>query len=423
MVARTAATAVLLAVASLVASTPQPEVIFQGPVLGASLFRAAWAYKHDRPWLESQLRFLQRHRFDAIRAFGTVGDPERPDYWDGREIDARWAEYDEVIAGLTDLAFDRYGIRVQWTIFADAQKSVPDAAMRQRIVERFVRLSRGRERKILAFEVANEFWQNGFEGEAGVRQLEALARRLREATDVPVAASAHADDLCGLYSRGAVDFATVHFDRTAPHARWSPLLEPWATARQPGRFARCALPAIASNNEPLGAGSSVSSSLEPLSIVMSAVNTWLAGVPVYIFHSGPGVRDDPSHPEQLRPSSLSDLPGAERIFGGLAAAREYVPADLPAWRSFTPAAADFPFEPAREAVVQLGVVRGSSFTIGLAGLPPESQLTARRQVHVRVLDPLTGKTVQERSLKPGEALTIAGEAAVLAGTMPQETKP
>jgi hypothetical protein len=403
---------------------PAPTPPFENIVLGASLFKAAWAYKNDRPWLERQLEWLRRHRFDAIRAFGTVGDPSRPDYWDGREIDWRWRDYAQIIAGTTDLAYDRFGIRVQWTIFADAQKNTPREADRAALVEEFVRLARGRERKILAFEVANEFWQNGFEGPEGIRQLQRFSERLHKSTSVPVAASAHADPLCAIYAAKAVDFASVHFDRGAPAARWSPLTKPWRVARQAGQLATCELPERASNNEPLGPGSSIPQPLTPLNVVMTAVNTYVAGIPIYMFHTGPGVKDDPTHPQGLRPSELRELPDAERFFGGLAAIKGYLPANIPGWKSITAADEDFPFTVKGKAAVVLAAANDSRFTITLAGVGGSVKLIARKPLEVKRIDPLTGKVVETRRLNLDETLRLRGEAAVLQGnTHPAASTP
>src|SRR5207245_789688 len=126
--------------------------------------------------------FLAEHGFDYFRALGVVGDPFQPDSWDGREIDWRWPDYDEVIAGLTDLAYDVYGLRVEWTLFGDGQLNIPDEADRYRLVDRFVAMAHGREHKIMHFELANEYWQNGFSGDAGLAQLRALTQYLRERT-------------------------------------------------------------------------------------------------------------------------------------------------------------------------------------------------------------------------------------------------
>ncbi len=399
------------------APAPRPSQPFTRVVLGASLFKAAWAYKDDRPWLESQLKWLRAQGFDAIRALGVVGDPSAEDYWDGREIDWRWKDYDEVISGLTDLAYDTYGIRVQWTIFADAQKNTPQEADRAALVEKFVRMSRGRERKILAFEIANEFWQNGFDGRDGVRQLRTYAARLRSATTIPVAASAHADELCPLYAAGVVDFATIHFDRQTPHALWSPLTEPWRFARRPGHFAGCLLPDSAANNEPVGPGSSSGGSPTTLQLVMSAVNTYIAGVPIYIFHSGPGVRDDPAHSSGLRPLRLDQLPTSPGLFEGLRAMRGYVPEDLPAWTSVTADDEAFPFTVSTQAALVMGALSQRRFFVAVSDAERPVELVARRGMSVGVIEPLTGRRLEQRTLAEGQALRIANEAAVLSGTV------
>ena len=67
----------------------------------------------------------------------------------------QWPDYDKVIAGLTDLAYDKYGLRVQWTLFGGAPSTPPGRA-REALVDRFATMSRGREHKIFAFEIANE---------------------------------------------------------------------------------------------------------------------------------------------------------------------------------------------------------------------------------------------------------------------------
>jgi hypothetical protein len=405
--------AIVVAVGVLTNASPAPP--FPAPVLGASLFKAAWAYKHDRAWLESQLAWLKSHRFDAIRAFGVVGDPGHPDYWDGREIDWRWKDYADVIAGTTDLAYDKYGIRVQWTIFADAQKNIPREADRSALVDTFIRMARGRERKILAFEVANEFWQNGFDGVEGARQLETYSRRLHAKTSVPVAASAHSDALCPIYEAGVVDFASIHFDRTSPSARWTPLLMPWRVARRAGQLAACELPAAASNNEPLGPGSSLPRPLTPIHIVMSAVNTYLAGIPIYIFHAGPGVRDDPTHPQGLRPSQLEEIPDAVRFFDGLASTKKYIPPDVFSWVSMAGTDGSFPFAVQGQPVAVFGARSADRFVVAVSGVSGSVHLIARREMEVRRLEPLTGETLETRKLKTDERFSITSEAAVLAG--------
>jgi hypothetical protein len=231
-----------------------------------------------------------------------------------------------------------------------------------------------------------------------------------------VAASSHRPELCALYAAGDVDFATVHFDRSAPHAPWSPLLVPWREARRKGRLSTCELPQVASNNEPLGPGTSVESVPDPESVVMAAVNTYLAGLPIYMLHTGPGVRDDPEHPSQLRPSRFEELPRASELFGGMAAMRTYLPEDVFAWTSMSPRDPAFPFRVEGRAAVTLGARRGAAFVVGVSGIETEVTLVARQAVRVRALDPLTGKAFDERELRRDARWPIARAAAVVVGS-------
>jgi len=363
-------------------------------VLGASLFRAAWAYRHDRPWLEDQLEFLAQHEFDAIRVLGEVGDPGAPDFWDGREIDWRWPDYDAVIAGLTDLAYDRYGLRVQWTIFGGAP--IGDAAARDAIVERFLRMSRSRENKILAFEIANEYPNNGFPGENGRAELTRLARKLKDATAIPVAASSHDPNLCALYASAAVDMATFHFDRSRRDPPSTMLSE-----------SGCAtLPSILSNNEPIGPGSSVESESDPHRLVADAANTYVSGMAIYVFHTGPGVRDDPWHPLGLRPSRLQELRGINGIIGGLYALKGYLPGDVHTWTRQKREDPQHPFTIEGPVGSALGASRDARFVVVLSDITGPLALVARREMSVEVVDPPTGEIRIRTRLGKGDRLAL-----------------
>lgn len=368
-------------------------------MLGASLFRAAWAYRHDRAWLDDQLEFLAEHDFDAIRVLGEVGDPTAPDFWDGREIDWRWPDHESVIAGLTDLAYDRYGLRIQWTIFAGAP--IADRSTRDEIVDRFLRMSRGRESKILAFEIANEYVKNAFPGPEGLSELARLARRMKEATTIPVAASSHSPDLCALYASSAVDMATFHFDRSRRDLPSTMLQESGCPT----------LPPIMSNNEPIGPGSSVESESDPYRIAAAAANTYLSGMAIYIFHAGPGVRDDPYHPLGFRPSRLQDLLGINRIIGALYAMKGYLPPDVHLWRRPKPDEPVYPFSIEGPAQSVAAVSSDSRSVVLLSDVTGPIVLTARRELNVEVIDPPTGEVRVRRRLAKGDRLSLQSSPA------------
>ena len=371
------------------------------PALGASLFWAAWAYKHDRPRLDTHLALLAKHNFDYIRALGVVG---RQPVWAGREIDARWPDYDQVIAGLTDHAFDTYGIRVMWTIFGDADEMVPESQERARLVDRFAAMSVGREHKIMHFELANESWQNGFEGPQGLEELRELTRRLDERTRIPVAVSDSEGHECtdhlALYKDLGVQILTEHVPRgiDGPFGRWGPVLAPWDVRECTG------LPAVVSNNEPVGPRSSVESETDPVKVVAAAVASWMAGVGLYVFHTDAGVWGR---------EPITSMPGAVGMLGGLAQARAYVPGGVVNWQRHRRASPGHPFT-ATGAVDVLASTYQEEFFVAAVGLTHAGlQLTARRDVEFQAVHPLTGKREPKQVLAKGATASLTGAGMIV----------
>jgi hypothetical protein len=152
--------------------------------LGTTMMWAAWAYRNDRPRLEANLAYVADQGFHYVRALGVVGDPLAEDYWDGREIEFGWPDYADVIADLTTLAWDEYGLRIEWTFIGDGQVAVPEPAQRDALVDMFVALGDARPDAIVHFELANEYWQNGFGGPEGLDELRVRTADLRDRTNV-----------------------------------------------------------------------------------------------------------------------------------------------------------------------------------------------------------------------------------------------
>lgn len=392
--------------------------------LGATLMWGAWGYRHDRARLEANLAWLAANGFDYVRVLGVVGDPDAADYWDGREVSAAWSDYDEVITGLTDLAWDTYGLRVQWTLIGDGQITVPSEAEKYALVDRFLALSRGREEKILLFEIANEAWQNGFSGDEGNALLRTLTRYMRDRTDVLVAASAPAGASCAdfayVYEGDVADVATIHFDRdvSREEGAWRPVRLPW-------ELQSCAGLPVGSNNEPIGPGSSVAEDDEPIRLASAAVTTWIAGLPFYVFHTDAGVRGF---------DNLYDERGADAF----AALTGQVPPGVTDWARHGMGAADAPFvvyavdgagrehpdtawmdvdRPSAGAVAVYAATTDTELSAVALGVIGALPLEARRAMDVRALDPLTGATVAEARLEAGQRWALSGgEAFVIRGS-------
>lgn len=386
--------------------------------LGATMMWAAWGYKNDRPKLKKALDLLSRGGFNYIRALGVVGDYTAADSWDSREIDWHWPDYADVIAGLTDLAFDKYGLRIEWTLIGDGQKNLPNEADRKKLVDTFVAMSKGREQKIMHFEIANEAWQNGFSGDTGLAELRALSSDLRARTELLVAASAPDGQACSdwqrVYGGGIADLATIHFerDRGTIEGGWKPVRLPW-------ELGNCAGMPVGSTNEPIGPGASVSSENDPVKLVAAAITTWVAQLPFYVFHSRAGVRGD---------EDFATMAGIAS-FGGVSS---LVPPDLPGWERKNMQWPDAPFvfyaddqrdktwpevAGATSGVIRAyGAVKGNEFFVFPIGIKSRVTIAPRKNSELEVIDPMTGKSLAKHTADAGKKLVIeGGEALILRG--------
>ena len=404
-----------------------------GPFLGlsASLFWAAWAYKFDIEKLEQNLQFLADSGFNSFRALGVVGDVNNPDYWDGREIDPNWPDYAEVIAGVTDLAYDDYGLRVQWTLIGDGQVTVPTTAEKYALADTFLKMSKGREHKILLLETANEAWQNGFPGAAGEKELRELTAYLRASTNILVAASAPPGHECkdanAIYDGCIADIATIHFDRDIKKVEGS-----WRPVRQPWEHQYCGLP-VGSNNEPIGPGASVYTETSPIKLVAGAVVTYISGLAIHVFHSSAGV---------LGFEDLMTMPGASAF----AKLPELLPPDLSSWKPVNAHWNEAPFtvyagdnngdlhkdkmwvdlypNHANGVVRAYGSLKGNNFLVFPIGILNSVTMRTRAGMDFAVINPITGATVACHSLAENKTFVLKGaEARLLKGTYWCDGKP
>lgn len=377
--------------------------------LGATLFWLAWGYKFDRPRLEANLQALRDAGVDYVRALGDVGPGSG---WGDREVNPGWPDYASVLSGATDLAYDRYGLRVQWTIFGGVDH-LTTADARRALVDRFADLARHRAPKIFAFEIANEGWKNGFADAAGTSELRALGQRLAAATDVMVALSAPPGDLsalCDLYGGAGVDIVTVHYDRNRRGALgvWGPVAQP--VGRHPPAPCARPLPVGVLNNEPIGPGSSNEEDGDPLRLALAYVTTFIGGNAAYVLHAAPGVRGGGEGDRVLgRAADFTALPEFDALRRALASARQYTPPGLANWQ---PVRGAVELAGMEEAMARGELQRGVLVADGarrfgvLLGLRREIELRARVALEVEVLDPATGTVLTRAALAPDQALTV-----------------
>jgi hypothetical protein len=374
--------------------------------LGVSYFTALWRYRHNRARLERDLAFLARQGFRYTRVLSMVGWFPA---WNGLEIApvsftnrighavAAWADYWQALAGLVDLSYDRFGLRTQITIFADAQLMPHKADRVEHLGRLLAEVVAGREHKILLLEVANEAWQNGFPGDAGVTDLREFTRYLADRTEVLVATTSnHEDSFETLYRDSAADIATWHFsrDRVADDG-WRPVIDCRRLAQVPG------CPPV-SSNEPIGPGASVASETDPAKLVLAAAYAFASRLPLYVFHSEAGV---------FGRTRFEETPAA----GDFRHLTRLLPGDLANWISRE---AREPGAPLRaEGCVSLVCCRKGECVVCVpVGIQHEGlALTAPAPLRLRAFDLLTGQELGVTELAPGKRtpLTLKSPAVIL----------
>jgi hypothetical protein len=387
------------------------------------MFWAVWGYKNDRARLEEHLRWLSERGFDYIRVLAEVGNDEPDDYWSDRASDPRWPDYDEVIAGLTDLAWDTYGLRIEWTIFGGTGFS-PTEADRVALVDRVLAMTAGREDAIMMIEISNEGYHTGFEGSEGLNELRTLTRYVADRTSIPVASTSWHEDLngfCELYGSSAADLATMHFDRNirTEEGPWFPVRQPWGYPLDfPCDAAQ--LPPAVSNNEPIGPYSSVATEFDPLRLVMSMALTFVAGNAMYVYHTGPGITaGGHAGVERGIPANIWDVPDVEATARGFQVMREVIPPGVASWERHNSAWEGYPFDANPDEWVRAyAATSGDELVVLPIGMRNPVTMTARSAMELRAIAPLTGDVLMTYDLDAGESFVLPeAEALVLRGTL------
>jgi hypothetical protein len=381
--------------------------------LGATLFWGAWAYKFDRPRLERNLESLRASGVDYVRVLGSVGGTS----WEDRLTDPRWPDYDAIIAGMTDLAYDRYGLRVEWTLFGGAPFT-PSGSAREALVDRFAKMAQGREHKIFAFEVANEAWQNGFSGPEGLAELRSLGKRLNDKTSVLVALSSpRSGEACATYAGSGADAMTLHYARGfGREGPLQPLRRPWSFPGAYDRACKGQLPPLVFNNEPIGPESSVQQDDSPSRIAAGYVITFLAGNAAYVLHSGPGIRGGGAadvSSKLRRHAHFDELPSFKPIAAALGASKHYLPPGLANWTRHAPNA---PKAPLQGFDGLYSAAKGPDFVALAVGIKEPAIVRARVSAAIEIRELATGKIVKSLKVSPGDSIELSGyEELVIIG--------
>lgn len=425
MIAALVTTAVLLppparaARSGLVRASGRALVDEAGPYLGVgtSLFWAPWGYLHDRERLKRNLACAagrlalqpgcpdRTAGVDFIRVLLLVG----PGGWRDRTVTNEDVYESDVLTGLSDLAYNEYGLRVGWTIFGSVE-STPTASERERLVAFVADALASRADALQFYEVANEATLNGFAGESGRRELWSLARVLRQRTPNLVAlTSPQGEDARVYYRHSPATLVTNHVSRdvSGPDGLLGPIRAACAPAIIP------ALPWV--SNEPIGPQSSVESEDDPARLALAAAYTWLCGGAAYVLHTGAGIRGGgAADRERGRSANLWEIPRFAEILGAISAVRRTLPVDLPNFRAPGSTASVAPLRSAGGPLTMPCAVADDGRMVCVPiGISEPMRIEASSGVSFDVRDATTGERREQVTLGPGESHTLAPTTGVL----------
>lgn len=391
--------------------------------LGVSYFQALHDAKYDRDRLDHNLAFLASKGFNYVRILSMVS-------WEGMEIAPvtftnrlgrvvqQWPDYWDQFHHLLGLA-EQHQLRVEITMFADAQYVMPSHIMRQAHLNNILTAIAGHERQVMFIEVANEAWQNGFPGTQGVQDLRNFAQCIGDRTPVLVAITSNNDTsdqgIISLYRGSAADLATVHFsrDKCTPEGGWLPVRDCYRAGNLAG------VPPVISN-EPIGPGSSVDAESDPIKLCSAAAFAWIAHLPGYVFHSRAGIH---GYKQCCPPSGdrlcFEQVPGIDAFVH----LKRMLPGNLSSWTRNDGIEPGAPFtvycnEKANAfwpnvtgatngCVRNIGSIKEDDFVCLPMGILTEGiTLKARKDVRFDVFNPLTGQVVTNLTLSAGKTFAL-----------------
>ena len=359
-------------------------------------------------------RTLSAAGIDYVRVLGSVGGAS----WEDRETDPRWPDYDHIIAGMTDLAYDRYGMRVQWTLFGGA----PFTASERRGPRWWIaspRCARGREHKIFAFEIANEAWQNGFPGARGslgaAKPGRAPERQDGRAGGPQLAATGRR--MCDVRRRGRrCDDAALRprIRQPGPNRATAAALELSGRVRpcMSRRIASCRLQQRADWARELGqAGRFAVENCRGVRVDLPRRQRQLRSARR---SRNPRRRRGGQSPRSSRRHAhFDELPSFNPIATALAAAKQYLPPGLANWTRHAPDAATAPMHGFNRLY---SASNGSGFVALAVGITQPIVLHARRGASIDVRETSTGRLVKRLNVSSGESVTLSGgESLALIG--------
>jgi hypothetical protein len=379
-----------------------------GPALFVGLSRFSWLHdwKFDRDRVFREMDEDRAAGYRYARVLGQVGSLGEERFWAGREIDHRWPDHEELVAGMTRAAQER-GLRLLWTSIGKGG-GLSKQPERRSFIERMARTLREVSGGVLVHEMMNEPSVGGEITLGELLELQAIAER--EAPGLLSATGAvwvpHGSRFDRAWRRTQREVGIAHLDRDI--GREERQDRPWRQALAPG-----ALDLRWIDNEPIGPGSSVETETRAEVLRSHRLVALVCRAFATCFHSRAGVRGlDP----------MSEMPG----YAECPRALRFLPPELPngILTSAVGGSPERPFDIGpgdvrrsngnARGLVDVCACRVDRTHYAVAfGLLSEVSLVARRNMVVEILSQDRNDRLATRELQKGERLSLTPAADYL----------
>jgi hypothetical protein len=369
-----------------------------------SFMWAVWGWQHDRDRMVKNTQAIRTAELDGGRILATVGVPKPDDSWKDRQVDCSQPNWASDVA-YTVKTLRENALRTAVTIFGSVGFA-PTPADRRSSVERVCDALLPFAASVTRIEIANEGWQNGFEGDAGAKELQQLVALARSKGPWLVAATAPRTDSCDsqkpYYFGSQASAITLHYDRKDGDNGWRYVRQPWREATSscsgfPTKF-YC-------SGEPMEWFGKGDTNL--LRMMQHFIVTWQTNNGSLCLHTGAGIRGGGSADVAVgRAANFWEVPQWNAITSAIKVARANLAKDFSTWQRGDSEPTGWKigdwskvirWYESRQGKVRIGTPHGitGSFTA-----------EARVAQQVEIIHPVTWQVLSTQTVLKGQKITL-----------------
>ena len=299
--------------------------------LGATYFVAPWLFEHERDALDRDFTVLRGAGVDFLRILGEIGfngtpveGAQKADSYGDRTFGPMNPNWRQVLGGVMDYAYERYGFRTELTVFGEDIKWLTQYVpllehelQREQYAKDCLDVCRARPETVQFIEGVNE----GSDQNWSISEMRKLAKLALQAGFVASPSCPfNSESLDELHDGLGSQIATMHYSRDDGGDGgewewvWKPYEYPWDANHAP---------AAACDNESAGPWADED---DPTRIAMSVWTSFVVQSAAKVFHAGPLIRVGGQWDvARGLPKHVDQTPGWPQMASAMRAAKTILP--------------------------------------------------------------------------------------------------